>query len=175
MSDSSERSRTSNVLVAAGIVLIVALCVLISEATMTPPPLARGGSPAPNFAGAWKGFATAWVNDQEIQLPIELRIENDGAVAGSIGSARINGRFTRNRSWLGRKLNLRTDYIIVGEASDYPGAPKPGLKETMTMPMNLEDSYLKGSVFVGRRGPARIMLFRVSGPASDGSGRFAVT
>lgn len=175
MSEPSGRRRMSNVLVAAGVVLIVALCVLISEATMTPPPLARGASPAPEFAGGWRGFATAWVDDHEIHLPVDLRIENDGAVAGSIGSSRIHGRFTRNRSWLGRGLNLRTDYIIVGEASDYPGAPKHGLEETMTIPMNLEDAYLKGSVFVGRRGPARVTLFRIPGPTSDGSGRFAIT
>ena len=176
MKDTSNRGGAmSRFFLTAGVLAIIALCVLITEVTMTPPPLARGGSPASEFAGAWRGFARAWVENQEVRLPVNLRIEVDGTVVGSIGQSELRGRFHRNRSWLGRKLNFRTDYIIAGEAVDLPGASRRGGEEKISMPMNFEDGYLKGSLFIGRRSADRITLFRVQGPNSDISGRYGAT
>jgi hypothetical protein len=170
MTDNSERgSLVAKLLFGGAILLALILVVLTAEVAMTPPPFARGGAPAIPFAGEWKGFATALVDNQEVDLPIDLRIKADGAVTGSVGSSQMRARFERNRSWLGRELNIRTDYIILGEARDYPGTPKSGVGESMAMPLNLEDGYLKGSLIVGSRGPARVTLFRV--PIATGEAR----
>ncbi|MGB7767593.1 MAG: hypothetical protein WBN22_01905, partial [Verrucomicrobiia bacterium] len=42
---------------------------------------------------------------------VKVDIHADGSVTGTVGDAKLTeGRFESNRGWLGRKLNLYSDY-----------------------------------------------------------------
>jgi hypothetical protein len=67
--------------------------------------------------GHWKGTArivVVWA--KQTNLCVTLDIRDSGTVTGRIGDALlINGRLKKNRGSLVRKLNVKTDYIIVGD------------------------------------------------------------
>src|SRR5208283_5791799 len=68
------------------------------------------------MVGHWEGNAriiVAWC--RQTNLSVKVDIHEDGTVAGTVGEATLaQGHFQKNRGWLGRKLNLATDYIIKG-------------------------------------------------------------
>ncbi|RPI25318.1 MAG: hypothetical protein EHM61_14705 [Acidobacteria bacterium] len=161
----------ASLLVLLGLITI-AFVAVAAEVSMTPPPLAPRRNPAGNYAGEWKGTVRVTMPDQrELALPLHLNIRSDGTVQGSIGQARVKARFEWNRSWLGRALHLRSDYIITGQVSGFSGGPAAGQNETLSIPLAPETSYLRGAVFIGKRGPSRISLFLVRRQESSGSRR----
>jgi hypothetical protein len=70
----------------------------------------------PAMAGRWSGNARvtdSWC--RQTNLPVALDIHPDGTVSGKVGDARIRaGYIARNRGWLGRTLNVKTDYVVRG-------------------------------------------------------------
>jgi hypothetical protein len=148
-------------LLGLALVLLVAFSLVVSEVTMTPPPLAPDGSPGSQLSGNWRGSARIWLEEgQEVRLPIFLKVKEDGTVTGSVGKAMIKGRLEWNRSWLGKRLDLRTDYIIVGSVTGYPGTPAGGRPEKLAIPLTFEGAYFRGALWAGSRGPSRVTLFR---------------
>jgi len=169
MADTKRRSILRTVLIVVFGLVAVAFLALAAEVAMTPPPFAPHHSPAPEFAGQWKGTARIWMPDQtELPLPLHLTIQSDGTVHGTMGQARVKARFEWNRSWLGRAFNLRSDYIIVGDISGFSGGPAAGQQEKLSIPLRSEATYLRGAVFIGRRGPSQITLFLVRRQESTG-------
>jgi len=162
MGGNEKRSILRTVLIAVlGLVAIVFIA-LAAEVAMTPPPFAPRHSPAPGFAGEWRGTARIWMPDQtQLPLPLHLTIQPDGTVRGSMGQARVTARFEWNRSWLGKALRLRSDYIIVGQVSGFAKGPAAGQQEKLSIPLRSEATYLRGSVFIGKRGPSQVSLFLV--------------
>ncbi len=147
----------------------VAFVALAAEVSMTPPPFAPRRSPAPAYAGEWRGTARIWMPDQtQLPLPLHLTIGSEGTVRGSMGQARIRARFEWNRSWLGRALGLRSDYVIIGEVSGFAKGPAAGQQEKLSIPLASEGTYLRGAVFIGKRGPSQISLFLVRRQESTG-------
>jgi hypothetical protein len=71
----------------------------------------------PGMAGHWDGNARVIVAlCRQPNLPISLDIREDGSVTGKVGDATsTKGQLKSNRSWSGRELNLKTDYIITGD------------------------------------------------------------
>ena len=160
------------VLIAALGLVAVALVALAAEVSMTPPPFAPRHRPAPAYAGEWRGTARIWMPDQtQLTLPLHVMIDSDGTVRGSMGQARVKARFEWNRSWLGRALHLRSDYVIIGEVSGFAKGPAAGQQETLSIPLESEGTYLRGAVFVGKRGPSQISLFLVRRQESTGAQR----
>jgi hypothetical protein len=87
---------------------------------------------------------------------VQFEIEPDGRVTGRIGDSAISSaRLVRNRSWFGRWIGWRTEYIIMGELAD---------RRSFTVPFNPRSDVLSGSVFVKRGGghpaPAHVSLRR---------------
>ncbi len=74
---------------------------------------------SPAMIGDWQGNARIIVTwCQQRVLPVDLDIHADGNVTGKVGDATLTkGRLQRNRGWVGRKLDLKTDYIIAGKLS----------------------------------------------------------
>jgi len=79
------------------------------------------------------------------------RISADGQVTGHIGGAELSGcSVAVNRGWLGRRLHLKTDFVLRGQLI---GAVAPGSESgthTISAPFNLDGSQLGGTVFVLR-------------------------
>ena len=108
-----------------------------------------GGNPVkPEMVGYWEDNAHIIVNwTQQTNLPVAIDIAADGTVTGNIGDATLKkGRLRLNRGWLGRKLNLATDYIIQGDL-DGPLIAAEGIKRSgVNMPMNFTDGVFRGCV-----------------------------
>ena len=79
------------------------------------------------------------------------RISADGQVTGHIGGAELSRCFVAvNRGWLGRRLHIKTDFVIRGQLI---GAVAPGSESgthTISAPFNLAGGQLGGTVFVLR-------------------------
>jgi hypothetical protein len=101
-----------------------------------------------SMTGVWCGSARIVVNwTIQKNLGVRLEIPPSGVVTGQVGDARlVAGRLETNRGPVGRMLNIKTDYIIVGKlegpiiASE--GITRPGVK----MPLNWTGSEFRGSV-----------------------------
>lgn len=121
--------------------ILAIFVVLCANEMFGNPPLM---TPAPGVLPP--GLAGTWVTDDGLT---RFTIQPDGNVTGSIGGTALNdARLTRNRSWFGRILHWRTDYIIRGSLS---GA-------VFAMPFDATPGQLDVSVFLPRTGPTRLRL-----------------
>jgi hypothetical protein len=91
------------------------------------------------------GVVGAW-RDQNVSL----KVNPDGSVSGQVGDEAIaHGRLWGNRSWFGRLMNWRTDYLVRGDLAgrSFSGA------------FSVRDGTLEGSLFVSGK-PRRVRLVR---------------
>ena len=104
--------------------------------------------PHPAMAGHWKGSAriiVAWC--QQTTLPVSITIHGDGTVAGTIGDAALKqARLKPNRGWLGRKLHLKTDYIVVGKLEGAIVAREHISRSGVSIPLNFTGTNFVGGV-----------------------------
>lgn len=102
----------------------------------------------PAQVGHWEGNARiimTWC--QQTNLPVKLDIQADGSVTGTVGDARLKeGRFLKNRGWLGRKLNIETDYIITGNLDGAIVAAEGITRARVMMPFNFDSGLIKGEL-----------------------------
>jgi hypothetical protein len=102
----------------------------------------------PAQVGHWEGNARiimTWC--QQTNLPVKLDIQADGSVVGTVGDAKLKeGRFLKNRGWLGRKLNIETDYIITGNLDGAIVAAEGIIRARVMMPFNFDGGLIKGGV-----------------------------
>ena len=107
----------------------------------------------PAQVGHWEGNARiimTWC--QQTNLPVKLDIQADGSVTGTVGDARLKeGRFLKNRGWLGRKLNIETDYIITGNLDGAIVAAEGITRARVMMPFNFDSGLIKGGVATSGR------------------------
>lgn len=78
---------------------------------------------------------------------VSIKILPDGRVEGMAGGARLTGcSVKKNRGWLGRRLNIKTDYIIRGclEGAVVPG--DSGGMRKIAIPFNIIDGKLTGGL-----------------------------
>jgi hypothetical protein len=103
---------------AVALVLAVFLGLVSSEIFMSPPLLAPRHIAVPaGLVGGWQGqarVANRWV--QQRRLPVKLTVDASGMAEGTLGDARfLQGKLLPARSWFGRALGLKTDYVFVGQ------------------------------------------------------------
>jgi hypothetical protein len=102
----------------------------------------------PPMAGHWTGNAqiiVVWCRQKN--LPVSVDIGADGSVRGKVGDATLkDGRFKRNRGWLGRKLDLKTDYIIVGKLEGPVIASEQIVRSGVSIPLNFGGGVFSGGV-----------------------------
>jgi hypothetical protein len=135
------------------------------------------GSPTvlPAMIGRWQDDAhviVVWC--QQTNLPVSLNIQADGSVSGRIGDATLtNGRLRRNRGWLGRKLNIKTDYIITGALSGPMMRAEHITRSGVKMPLSFSSGSFTGCIhttgckFAGKKGgilTAGLTLVRTADP-----------
>jgi hypothetical protein len=119
----------------------IIVLLLANEAFLSPPLMTPKLTPSPAIVGAWHADVKG--------LHVALTIQSDGAVSGTIGDAAVaDGRIIFNRSWFGRLLDWRTNYLIQGNL--------PGGKQ-FSAPLDPSGNDLAGTFFlVG--GGARIRV-----------------
>lgn len=102
----------------------------------------------PAQVGDWEGngrIIMTWC--QQTNLLVKLDIQANGSVTGSVGDARLTkGRFLKNRGWLGRKLDIETDYIITGNLDGAIVAAEGITRSRVMMPFNFDGGLIKGGV-----------------------------
>ena len=100
------------------------------------------------MAGHWEGNArivVSWCH--QTNLPVKVDINQDGSVTGTIGDAAlVRGRFQLNRGWLGRKLNLASDYIIMGDLKTAIVAAEGITRSRVFIPLNFTGGVFKGGI-----------------------------
>jgi hypothetical protein len=102
----------------------------------------------PAMVGHWEGNAyivAAWCH--QTNLTVKVDIHADGSVSGTVGDAKLtDGRFLRNRGWLGRKLNMYSDNVIKG-GLDGPILAAQGItRSSVGIPLGFKDGMFDGSV-----------------------------
>jgi hypothetical protein len=102
----------------------------------------------PAMVGHWKGNAriiVSWCH--QTNLPVAVDIHADGSVTGKIGDATlIDGSFEANRGWLGRKLNLWSDYIITGKLDGAIVAAEDIKRDRVFIPLDFNNSAFVGQI-----------------------------
>jgi hypothetical protein len=102
----------------------------------------------PAMVGHWEGSArivVSWCH--QTNLPVKVNIHADGSVTGTVGDAKLTaGHFQQNRGWLGRKLNLWSDYIITGGLDGAIVAAEGITRSGVKMPLNFSGDAFAGGV-----------------------------
>jgi len=102
----------------------------------------------PAMVGHWEGNAriiVSWCHQKS--LSVKLDIHQDGSVSGTVGDAKLtDGRFAPNRGWLGRKLNLWSDYIVTGGLDGDIVSAEGIQRERVSLALDYNDGIFKGGV-----------------------------
>lgn len=106
----------------------------------------RGVDPA--MVGSWEGKASIVVNwCAQKELPVRVTIAADGTVTGTVGDATLlDGRLRPNRGWLGRKLKLASDHLIVGDLQGPLIAAEGITRSGVVLPLNFKDGAFQGGL-----------------------------
>lgn len=101
-----------------------------------------------SMTGVWCGSAQIVVNwTVEKKLGVRLSIAPSGEVTGQIGDAQLlAGRIRANRGAVGRMLNIRTDYIVVGKLEGPIIEAEKVTRSSVKMPVNWTGSEFRGGV-----------------------------
>ncbi len=106
------------------------LLLCANEIFGQPPLMAGAGQPPSELMGTWYG------NDA---IPMVFTIAPDGSVSGAVGERPLtDGRLVPNRSWFGRLMHWRTDYLIRGALAQ---------GNRFMAPLILRGSELDGTLF----------------------------
>jgi hypothetical protein len=113
------------ILAIVGLAVVVFILLCANEMFGMPPLMTPALHPPPELVGTW-----------EANLPTAdavFTINPDASVSGRIGDATVmNARIIYNRSWFGRLMHWRTDYLIVGDRFTAPLTPRGvGLEGTL--------------------------------------------
>ena len=112
-----------------------------------------------NITGDWNGTQPVKVRSQNEQgkykftqspaaLPLTLHVDAAGRVTGRLGDATFaNCKIRKNRGWMGKKLNLATDYVIRGELEGKTFPNDPSDHKKITIPFNVENGRTSGTIF----------------------------
>lgn len=133
------------------------LTVLALFLTVAPAP--AKDFPPQALVGTWQGsveiFGPFKVEPYPSKAPedhqdVMITITSSGTVSGRIGQAMFSGcTVHRNRGWLGRKLNVKTDFLISGGQMEGKVTPKDeGGKRAFTIPFNMEHEKLVGTIML---------------------------
>ena len=127
----------------AGTVLVRALALAVFAAA------AAGAQVAtPPMVGKWAGKAEILVNwTKQRTLPVSIAIGADDKVSGTIGDAElVNGRLQKNRGWVARALQVKTEYVIEADLSGPIIRDEHIRRASVHLPLDWRDGRFEGSV-----------------------------
>lgn len=122
--------------------------VLLAALIMALPMRAPAQVATPSLIGKWGGVADIVVDwTKQRTLPINIVIGADDQVTGTIGDATlVHGRLRRNRGWLGRTLQVKTDFLIEADLDGPIVSAEKVQRDAVQIPFNWRDGRLVGSV-----------------------------
>jgi len=127
----------------APLAVFVLLCA--NEIFGNPPLMTGTAAPPVALTGTWSARGSAG---------LVFAISPDGSVTGSVRDQPLTGRLTRNRSWFGRLMHWRTDYLIQGALSN---------GDRFQAPFELQEMELSGSFARRHDGePTQVHRFRLA-------------
>jgi len=101
-----------------------------------------------SMIGHWEGNARIivdWCKQQQLHVAID--INSNGSITGKVGDATLtHGQFTSNRGWIGRKLNLATDYIIRGDLTGPIVSAEDITRPSVSIPLNFSNGSFVGGI-----------------------------
>jgi hypothetical protein len=104
-----------------------------------------------SMTGVWCGTAkivVSWTTQRN--LGVRLIVPPSGEITGQVGDARLaGGRLEQNRGSVGRMLNVKTDYIIIGKLEGPIIASEKITRSEVKMPLNWTGSEFRGGVNTG--------------------------
>lgn len=137
--------------------------LLVASLVMALPMGVRAQVATPSLIGRWGGVADIVVDwTKQRTLPVNVVISANDQVTGTIGDATLlRGRLLRNRGWLARTLQMKTDYIIEGDLDGPIIGAENVQRDAVQIPFNWRDGRLVGSVnSTGNKiGPAASRIF----------------
>jgi hypothetical protein len=123
------------ILAVVGLAVVVFILLCANEAFGTPPLMTPAFHPPPDMVGTWEANLTT--------VDAVLTINPDASVSGRIGDASlVNARMIYNRSWFGRFMHWRTDYLIMGRLSR---------GDRFTAPLMARGVGLEGALFLSQQ------------------------
>jgi hypothetical protein len=120
------------ILAVVGLAVVVLILLCANEMSGMPPLMTPAFHPPRDMVGTWEARLTT--------MDAVFTIDPDATVSGSIGDASlVSARIVYNRTWFGRLMHWRTDYLILGKLSR-------GYR--FTAPLMLTGADLEGSLFL---------------------------
>jgi hypothetical protein len=132
----------------SGIVAALIAAVIVMSTRFDAGALGTSESVAPAMIGTWSGIARIVVNwTEQKKLPARVTITQDGTVTGAVGDATLrDGRLHRNRTAIGRALNVKTDWIIEGKLEGPIIKPEGIQRDSVKLPLNWIGDHYEGGV-----------------------------
>lgn len=147
------RTRAFLILLGAALMAFVLLCA--NEMFNQPPLMTPAFRPSPEIVGAWRATVAG-------DIGVVFEVSPDGSVSGAVGDVSVvGGKIVLNRSWFGRLMHWRTDYLVRGSllrAVEAAGGPADN---RFTAPLFVRGSELEGSLFLfgpGEPKPRKLKL-----------------
>jgi hypothetical protein len=137
----------------AGAFVAVFLLLSANEIFGEPPLMASAEMGPADFAGSWSAHLTS-VTRKPLpnELVVSLDIRRDGAIKGTVGDAVFTGHLESNRSWFGRMMHWRTDYLIRGELSNVVTSYGGIAGDKLIAPLTRRGDTLSGALFLSHPG-----------------------
>lgn len=119
---------------------------------------AENWSPPASLVGNWSGKHLVVLRTKKdgkfnyIKHPgavnFSISINQNCKVSGSLGTAVFEDCIIqKNRGWIAKKLNLKTDYVIQGKLVGSIFPEDVIKNKIISMPINIENGRIKGSLF----------------------------
>ena len=132
------------ILIVVGLAVVVFILLCANEAFGMPPLMTPALHPSPELVGTWEAKPGS--------MDAVFTINPDASVSGRIGDATvINGRVVYDRSWFGRLMHWRTDYLIMGKLSRVVRPSEGVAGDGFTAPLSMKGLGLEGALFLSQQ------------------------
>lgn len=139
------------------IIFLVIMLIIIAVSVTYNRNILSNWNPPDSLVGKWEGQSEVSASFKKGQSPseypedwinIEIIIGADRSVTGTIENAElVNCTVRQNRTWFERLIRIKTDYIISGNLTNGIVREDTKAKREISIPFNLSDGELKGSIF----------------------------
>ena len=132
------------ILIVVGLAVAVFILLCANEAFGMPPLMTPAFHPPPELVGTWEA--------KRGSMDAVFTINPDASVSGRIGDATlVNGRMIYNRSWFGRFMHWRTDYLIMSKLSRVVRPSERVAGDGFTAPLTIRGAGLEGALFLSQK------------------------